>query len=141
MATHAVADVLRENDVREVVDRLLVADDDVVRPGLHARQVLAAMDLVDHDLHVHGQARVGINGLRLVARHAQLDVLARAAMRGQHVVALVARRVRRLVPVSVTSWPSGQVASTLSCSSSWEIKGGEISRRVGPASVCVLVWS
>ena len=83
VAAHAVADVLREDDVREVVDRPVVPDDDVRRPGLHARQVRAAVDLVDHHLEVDRVSGVRVDRLRLVAGHAELDVLPRAAVRGE----------------------------------------------------------
>src|SRR5262245_14126252 len=65
VAAYAIADVLREDDVREVVDRLVVADDDVVGPRLDARQKLAPVDLVDHDLEVDRVAGIGIRRLRL----------------------------------------------------------------------------
>ena len=67
VAVRAVANVLREADGGEIVDRLAEADDLVRRPGHDAREVRAVVDLVDHHLEVDGVAAVGIGGLRLVA--------------------------------------------------------------------------
>ena len=79
-------------------DGLLEADDLVGRSRLHAREVLALVDLVDHDLEVDRVARVRIGRLGRVAEDAELDVLPRAAVRGERVVARVACRLVDHVP-------------------------------------------
>ena len=84
--------------MRVVVDRLTEADDLVRGSGLHAGQVGAHVDLVDHHLHVHRVAGVGIHRLLAVAGDAQLDRLAAAAVQGEVVVAGVAGGVVDRVP-------------------------------------------
>jgi hypothetical protein len=58
--------------------------------GLHAGQFAAHVDLVDHDLEVHGVAGVGLGGLRGVAHDAAFHGAARPAVESKPVVALVA---------------------------------------------------
>ena len=82
-------DVPREDHSREV--RPCAAVPDAVRSArLHARQILAHVDLVDQDGHVLGELGVGIDGLRRVAEDAHLHRQPRAAVAEERVVALVA---------------------------------------------------
>ena len=81
----AIAQVLRELDVAEVVHGAAVTHD-----GVAVREMRAGMDLVDQHLHVDRVAGLGITGIRIVAGHAVLHVGARPTVERQVVVARVA---------------------------------------------------
>ena len=85
MAVAAIADVLREHDVRVV--RAL---DDVAAAGLDARQVRAVVNLVHHHLEVDGVTAVGVRGAGVVAGHAVVGFEAPVPVLGQPVMAVVA---------------------------------------------------
>ncbi len=86
----AVADVLREHDVREIHLAAAVADDEVA-----VGEADTHVDLVDHLLHVHRAAPglvdgVAVDRIRVVAGDAVVDVAPVAAVERQVIVAGVA---------------------------------------------------
>ena len=97
----AVPDVARKRDVGEVELGLPEADDPIRGASLDAREVLAAVDLVNHLREPDRAARVRIDlrrrlagrevgDLRRVTRDAQPHVAPRAAMRFERIVTAVA---------------------------------------------------
>ena len=76
----AVPDVLREADHRVVVHAPAEADDPVGPAGDHARQIVAAVDLVDHQRHLEVLARVRIHELPRMAGDAGVHFDPRAAV-------------------------------------------------------------
>src|SRR6185503_221496 len=83
----AALDVLRELHRRPVVDAAAEPDDAIAAASDDARQLGAAVDLVDHHAEVDGVAGVGIARLLGVAQHALLDLRVAAAVRGEAAVA------------------------------------------------------
>src|SRR5215831_16590957 len=64
---------------------------DTVRiAGLHAGEVGSLMELVDQNLHVHGELGIWVDGLRCMAHDAELHLDARAAVAEQGIVTLIA---------------------------------------------------
>ena len=64
MAGGAVPNVLRKDDLREVRPGAAMPDP-VRRSGLDARQARSHVDLVDQYLHILGQLRIRVDGLRV----------------------------------------------------------------------------
>ena len=93
MAGLAITHVLREVDVRVVVNGTTVADD-----GVAVLQVHAIVNLVDHAFHVHGATpflvgRIGVDRGGVVTGHAVFDVEAGFAMKLEVVMAGIAGSV------------------------------------------------
>ncbi len=111
--------------------RLPVADDLVGGPGLHAGQVGAGVDLVDHHLHVDRVAGVGVPGLLVVAEHAELDIAPAAAVQGELLVAAVAGGVEHSLPgVRDGAAVGHEVVLDVVVLSCFHLRFGEVAARV-----------
>ena len=90
MTRRAVLHGLRERHVGIVVVVPRVPHDVIGRAGLHARQILAAVDLVDHLLEVDAVPRLGILHALRMAGDAQAEIAPASAVNCERVVAVIA---------------------------------------------------
>src|SRR5215472_3834171 len=89
--THCAAPwVRRKDDGRPVRDGPLKTNDPVRYARLYAGQLGTHVDLVSELGQIECVSRIGIDRLRRVAEHAQLNAASRTAMRGKLIVTSVA---------------------------------------------------